>query len=89
MSPPLMRYALTKGRELSCYKLINYLIADHAFARAIEEGRIDHFISQLIEDLSRKLCMDKRKRLSLRENVRAEKSYYKELEMNWLCESIA
>jgi DDE family transposase len=78
---PLMQYALTLGRELSCHKLINYLIADHALARAIHENRLDGFLSQLYEDLPRRLCMDKRQRLSLRANVRTEQSYYKELAM--------
>lgn len=89
ISPPLMRYASTKGRELSCYKLINYLIADHAFAIAIQEGRMDHFLGQLIEDLPRRLCMDKRERKSLRSNVRMGKSYYSELEQTELYTNVA
>ena len=89
ISPPLMLYALKQNRELSCYKLTNYLIADHTFARAIQEGRLDHFIDQLIEDLPRRLCMDKRKRSSLRSNVKMGKSYYNELEMIELHANIA
>lgn len=80
ISPVLMRYALKQGRELSTYKLTNYLIADHAFARAIQEDCLDQFIDQLVKDLPRRLCMDKRVRASLRSNVRNGQSYYKELE---------
>ncbi len=88
ISPPLMLYALTLGRELSCYKLTNYLIADHAFAIALQEGKMDSFIEKLLEDIPRRLCMDKRKRFSLRKNVRMSNSYYNELEINELCTSI-
>lgn len=77
--PPLMQYALQQGRELSCYKLINYLVADHGFARALQEGRLDKFVGQLLKDLPRRLCMDKRKRQSLRSNVREGQSYYSDL----------
>jgi IS4 transposase len=87
--PLLMRYALNLNKELSCYKLANYLIADHAFPRAIQEGKINEFISQLLEDLPRRLCMDKRKRLSLRSNVRMGNSYYNNLEKKELHLNVA
>lgn len=89
ISPLLIRYALKHKRELSNYKLMNYIIADHNFARAIQEGRLSHFISELVEDLPRRLCMDKRTKRSLRSNVRTGQSYYKELEMNELYVNIA
>jgi hypothetical protein len=79
--PAVMRYAFTMGRELSCYKLINYLIADHALARAFQEGRLHDFVKQLYQDLLRRLCMDKRKRHSLRSNVKRWQSYYNDLEI--------
>lgn len=87
--PPLMLYARRIGRELSCYKLTNYLIADHAFAIALQEVKIDSFIEKLIEDIPRRLCMDKRKRLSLRKNVRTNNNYYNELEIMELCKNVA
>ena len=86
---PLMHYAYKLGRELSCYKLINYLIADHALARAFQEGRISQFLEQLLKDIPRRLCMDKRERLSLRSNVRMGQSYYKDLEINGLYTNVA
>jgi hypothetical protein len=89
ISSLLFRHAFGLGRELSCYKLMNYLIADHAFPRALQEGTIDYFIDKLSEDLPRRLCMDKRKRQSLRNNVRMGNSYYKELEMNELNINVA
>ena len=89
LTPPLMLYARGVGRELSCYKLTNYLIADHAFAIALQEGKMGLFIEKLIEDIPRRLCMDKRKRLSLRENVRMSNSYYNELEVMELYANIA
>ena len=89
MYPSLMQYALTIGREVSSYKLANYLIADHAFARALLERKIDEFAAQLLEDVPRRLCMDKRKRLSLRSNVRMGNSYYNKHKMNGLSENAA
>lgn len=89
MTPPLMRYAHTLGRELSCYKLTNYLIADHGFAKGIQEGGLDKFIEKLLKDIPRSLCMDKRARASLRVNVRMSSSYYHKLEIRELCLDIA
>jgi IS4 transposase len=86
---PLMLYAFTIGRELSGHKLANYLIADHVFARALQEGKIDVLVTQLLEDVPRRLCMDKRKRQSLRNNVRLDNSYYNQQEMNELQENAA
>lgn len=80
ISPLLMQYALELGRELSCYKLMNYLIADHTFPRAVLEGTMDSFVDKLLEDISRRLCMDNRKRPSLRNNVKMSNSYYHSLE---------
>lgn len=88
LSPLLMKYAAKLGCELSCFKLTNYIIADHALPRAIQEGKIDQFIDQLLKDLKRRLCMDKRRRLSLRDNVRSENSYY-QAEMTGLDENVA
>lgn len=78
--PPLMIYAHSLGRELSCHKVTNYLISDDALSRALKEDKVDQLIERLLEDLPRRLCMDKRKRLSLRSNVRAGISYYTTLE---------
>jgi hypothetical protein len=84
ISSCLMFYARMFGRELSTYKLTNYLIADNALLRTFQEGRISQFIDQLLKDLPRRLCMDKRKRLSLRSNVRAGNSWYNQLKENVL-----
>lgn len=78
-STVLMRYADALGKELSCYKLTNYFVADHAFPQALLEGKMHQFIDQLIKDIPRKLCMDKRKRLSLRKNVKLGNSYCNEI----------
>lgn len=79
-----MRYTFGLGQELSCYKLTNYLIADQALLRALQEKELSEFISQLIEDIPRRLCMDKRKRPTLRNNVRNNRSYYNSLTANGL-----
>jgi len=89
MSSSLMRYAFKLGRELSCYKLTNYLIADHALPRAIQEGRTDQFIDRLLRDLLRRLCMDKRKRPSLRRNVRTGNSCHSESKIIWSHNNVA
>lgn len=89
ISASLMRYAFALARELSCFKLTNYLIADYTLPRSIQEGKIDQFVNQLVEDIPRRLCMDKRMRLSLRNNVRNGNSYYNNQELNGLYENIA
>src|SRR5262249_42208031 len=89
MSSLLMRYTFNLGRELSCYKLVNYLIADHAFAIAFQEGKMSQFIDKLLQDIPKRLCMDKRQRSSLRSNVRTGRSYYNELEMIDLQKNVA
>ena len=74
--PILMQFAFSIGKELSCFKLTKYIIGDHVFPRIFYEGKINEFINQLITDLPRRLCMDKRKRPSLRTNVRNGNCYY-------------
>jgi hypothetical protein len=75
--PILMRYGQEYGRELSGYRLTNYLIADDSLPRAIQKGVIEEYIKQLLVDLPRRLCMEKRKRPSLRNNVKMSRGYYK------------
>jgi hypothetical protein len=77
-SAVLMRFADSLGKELSCYKLINYLVADHAFPQAFLDGKMHQFIDQLLRDIPRRVCLDKRKRLSLRKNVKLGNSYFNE-----------
>ena len=89
ITPPLMRFAFEIGRELSCHKLMNYLISDHAFPRAVLEDAMDRFIDALIRDMPRRLCMDKRKRLSLRNNIKMGNSYYNPLTMKEVTGAIA
>lgn len=76
ISPILMRDTLELGRELSSYKMFNYFIADHVFARAVQENNMSHFINELFNDLLRRLCKDKRNRLTLRENVQLGNSFH-------------
>lgn len=81
--PPLMRYALRLGRELSSYKVTNYLLADHALFRALQEGMENQLLKDLFEDIPRRLCMDKRKkRPSLKENVRSGNTSYSLLDIS-------
>lgn len=89
LSASLMKYAHKLKRELSSHKLTNYLIADQAFARAFQEGRVGQFMEKLIEDLPGKLCKDKRKRPTLRENVRMNNSYYNNMKIKELKENAA
>jgi IS4 transposase len=89
ISSRLRQYTHTLGKELSCYKLINYLIADHSFPKALKEGRIEQYLGQLIKDIPRRLSMDKRKELSLRGNVRIGKSFYKPLNYMELHSNVA
>jgi len=89
INPLLMKYAFERKRELSCFKLMNYIIADHAFAISIQENKIKQFIDRLLEEVPRRLCMDKRKRLSLRENARSGVSYYNSQEYRDLRKNVA
>lgn len=86
--PPLMLYAQTLGRELSCFKVTNYLVLDHFLFRAFAEDEMSGFIDELLKDIPRRMCMDKRKRLSLRSNVRAGNSYYNVFESKELCRNV-
>jgi hypothetical protein len=87
--PILMRFAFQIGRELSSYKLTNYLIADNALLRALQEGKLEKFMNQLQKDIPRRLCMDKRNRPTLRSNVKSNTSYYNELKMSYLDANVA
>lgn len=84
MSPILMKCALKLGRELSCFKFIKYLIADHEFPKALQEGKCSQFVDELYENVPRRLCMDKRKRSSLRSNIRQGNGYNNHLKSNEL-----
>lgn len=75
--PILLQYTFNLKRELSDYKLINYLIADHSFARAFQEGKMDSYINKLLKAIPRRLCKDKRKRPTLRQSINAGRGYYK------------
>ncbi len=63
-------YAAQLGKELSSFKLIKYLIQDHFFALSIQMGNKKELIERLHQDVARRLCQDKRQRLSLRKNVK-------------------
>lgn len=77
MTSVLMHHAARMGRELSSFKFIKYVLADHAFARALQIGQTQQFIRELLRDLKRKLCHNIRKKHpSLRSNVRNGKNYY-------------
>lgn len=89
MGSILMRYALTLSRELSFFKLTNYLIVDHSFATAFLEGTMRHFLNKLLEDLPRRLCQDKRRRPSMRSNVRNDQSCYNAFTYNNLYNKVA
>ena len=75
-----MQYATKTGQELSCYKLTQYLIADNALIRALQEDQLSVFIKNLSIDIPKRLCMDKRARLSLRSNLKRCRSYYTNFE---------
>jgi hypothetical protein len=81
VSSIMMRYALELGRELSSFKLTNYFIADNAFFRAVQQAKVDEFIRRLLVNIPRRLCMDMRKRPSLRSNVRNGNDYYTQQEI--------
>lgn len=89
LSSLLMQHAHNLGRELSGYKLTAYLIADHRFAKALQEGRLVQFMKKLLRDFSRRLCMDKRRRPTLRANVREGSSYYSNTKSKGVQENVA
>jgi DDE family transposase len=89
LSPPLIKFAISIGKELSTFKLSKYLIFDDAFSEAVQKGVIDRYIENLLKDLPQRLCMDRRRRKSLRANVRAGRSWHNDLEISGLCHSAA
>jgi len=77
MTSVVMHSAAKIGKELSSFKLTRYVIADHLFASALQSGRPQQFIRELLHDLKRRLCHNVRKKhLSLRNNVRNGQNYY-------------
>jgi hypothetical protein len=77
MTSVMMHYATGIGRELSSFKLTRYVITDHVFANALQNGRPQQFIKELLHDLKRRLCHNIRKKHpSLRSNVRDCQNYY-------------
>lgn len=77
MTSMVMHYAAKIGREVSSFKLTRYVIADHVFANALQSGRPQQFIKELLHDLKRRLCHNMRKKQpSLRSNVRNGRNYY-------------
>jgi Transposase DDE domain len=90
MTCVLMEYASRIGRELSSFKFIKYMIADHAFAKALQNKNSQAFIRNLMRDLRRKLCQNIRKKhASLRSNVRNGRNYYNNLTVNVLKDKLA
>ena len=89
ISTPLMQYAITLNKELSCFKLFKYMVADNAFKKAFDEFKIAEFIKILLLDLPKRLCMDERKRYSLRKNVRTNTCFPKSKKMNNLSKKFA
>lgn len=89
ISSLLMKYALAMGKELSCHKLMNYFIADHIFASSIQRNELKSFIECLLKDIPRRVCKDKRKRLTLRENTRLGVSYYNNQKYKGLQKNVA
>jgi len=89
MTSILMHYAFLLGKELSAFKFTNYLIADHCFFIALQKCKIQQFINKLLLDLPRRLCQEKRQRLSLRDNVRLGQNYYNQRSFNQLKTELA
>ena len=89
MTSILMQYAFLLRKELSAFKFTNYLIADHCFFLALQACKIQRFIRKLLLDLPRRLCQEKRQRLSLRDNVRLGQNYYNERSFNPLKSELA
>lgn len=75
----LATYASKIGREISGFKLMKHLIVNNNFLRAIQKGEIAKYVNQLLVNMPRRFCMDKRNRKSLRSNVRSGTSYYEDL----------
>lgn len=71
------RIALIKySVELSEDKFIKYIQREGNFCRAILENDLKKYFKELLKDMPRMLCKDKRKRKTMRERVFEEESYY-------------
>lgn len=63
-------------RELSPVKLINYLLRNDIFCRAIKTQTLKDFERELIQDIMRRLLKNKRSRKTMRERAYESSSYY-------------
>lgn len=69
------RVAEEKGKELSITKVIKYVMRGDKFGLAIRNHALEKFMEEMAEDVSRRLCMDKRSRKSMRERLILEEGY--------------
>lgn len=64
------------AREFSEVKLINYLLRENAFLKAIQSNGLEGFLKELEQDICKMLLKDLRRRKTMRERVFSRESYY-------------
>lgn len=63
-------------RELSDTKLIDYVLRSSAFCLAIRQNKLESFLEEMENDISRYLLKNKRYRRTMRERVYMRENYY-------------
>lgn len=66
----------TFDNELSIVKLIQYLMRNNGFCRAVAGDRLEFFLEQMEKDIPRMILKDKRSRRTMRERVYKRETYY-------------
>jgi hypothetical protein len=64
------------GREISHVKLIEYILRESEFCRAVANNRVEKFLIEMEKDILRMLLKDSRKRKTMRDRVFTGEWYY-------------
>ncbi len=64
------------SQELSEAKLIQYLLRESQFRRAVATNKLENYLEDMLKDARRMLLKDKRRRRTMRERVFMHESYY-------------
>lgn len=64
------------AREFSEVKLINYLLRENGFLKAVQSNTLEKYLNELEQDICKMLLKDIRQRRTMRERVLLQEPYY-------------
>jgi Transposase DDE domain len=67
---------ISKDVEISHVKIIEYILRQSKFCKAMIQNRLEDFLKEMEKDIPRMLLKDKRKRKTMRERVMTFENYY-------------